>query len=285
MSTVGNVLFSASPFVRWTLSPVLLCFAIFFPMALTDWDAKKVLLVLVLEIMALALLAGFWLPRRLGSMAFRVVAAFVFLGYLAYLVSAWQDWMQGGAPLAGRKSQSSPLTALLGMVVIGLPAFVYALKGRFTFRAEHGMQESVRRETIHLLLNPDWHHCECLLGRPVPGALRELYADKALVTSTGLRYADECVIREFFPLQAQVMPDVNDEADFHPLLFASSVLGDPIYLVCGPAEADSVYITLHDGGDTEVLAESMDEFVSRLREASESPEDALTPAPSSARSR
>ncbi|MBL9132261.1 MAG: SMI1/KNR4 family protein [Verrucomicrobiaceae bacterium] len=285
MSTFGRTLFSPSPFVRWTLTPVFTCLAIFMPLGMSDWDATKIVIIVMIEVAALAMLAGFWLPERIGTAAFRLVAAIVFLAYSAYLIFACLDWMNGKVPLAGRKSDVSPLTALLGMVVIGLPSLVYAWKGRFTLREDPGMEAAMRHEYIKLLLQPDWQHCERLLGRPVPMALRELYADEKLVTASGLKFSDDCLISGFLPLQEQVMPDLNDDADFHPLLFASSVAGDPIYLVCGAEEDDCVYITLHDGEDTEVLADSMDEFVSCLREASEVPEDALSPAPSSARSR
>lgn len=243
---------------------MIICAAVFMPLAMSDWDVAKAIVIVLIEIAAVAMLAGFWLPERIGSVAFRIVAAIVFLGYTAYVVSVYQEWMCGEAPLVGRKSQASPLMALLGTVVVGLPSLVYALKGRFTFRED----AAVHREYIKLLLQPDWQHCERLLGRPVPEALRELYADKKLVASRGLKFSDDCTINEFFPLQEQVMVDVNDEAAFHPLIFASSVTGAPIYLVCGSEDYDCVYGSFHEEDAPRLLTESVDEFLSRLRDAS-----------------
>ena len=41
--------------------------------------------------------------------------------------------------------------------------------------------------------------------------------------------------------------------------------GDPVYLGPGHDEIDHLYITCHDGGDTEIFEDSVDEFVRKLR--------------------
>lgn len=46
-----------------------------------------------------------------------------------------------------------------------------------------------------------------------------------------------------------------------------SLLQALIYLRPGSGEADTVYITYHDGGDTEVFAESVAAMVEKLRNA------------------
>jgi hypothetical protein len=48
---------------------------------------------------------------------------------------------------------------------------------------------------------------------------------------------------------------------------ATTDFDDAVYLRVGAAEADTVYLTHHDGGDTEVFAESLGEMLATLKQA------------------
>lgn len=59
----------------------------------------------------------------------------VFLAYAAYAVSELieNDWK---LKMPGSKAEANPINALIGLAVIGGPALVYAILGRFTIRKE-----------------------------------------------------------------------------------------------------------------------------------------------------
>ena len=83
----------------------------------------------------MALLGGFWLPARDYHWAFRFLSALVFCAYAAYL--GYEFFISGEEfEFAGSEDASSPLSALLGFIVIGVPSGTYALLGRFTWRKE-----------------------------------------------------------------------------------------------------------------------------------------------------
>ena len=135
MSQFGNTLFSASPFIRWALSPFLFAFACLLPWFLLakEVDAMKIVVVVGLEILALAVLLGLWAPSRIGHIAFRLACLVVFLGYAAYLFAELFSGKSLSIPRS--RGESSPVNALLGCVLIGLPALRYALWGRFKAEA------------------------------------------------------------------------------------------------------------------------------------------------------
>src|SRR5262249_17451525 len=122
-----------SRFIRWSLSPFVLLFAVFMPMAIEQWTSARVALITGMEFMCIALLGGFWLPVRLGRWAFRGLAGAVFFSYAGYLI---YEFFFSNAPFRvfGNRGEASPRNALLGFLIIGLPSLWYALLGRFTFR-------------------------------------------------------------------------------------------------------------------------------------------------------
>lgn len=74
------------------------------------------------------------------------------------------------------------------------------------------------------------------------------------------------VIDALEPLDARsLVDDVDGRGIVVPI--ARTDAGDPIYMRAGAGEADAVYITHHDGSDTQVLAVSVDAFVTALRVA------------------
>jgi hypothetical protein len=267
MSRFGQTLFGGSPFIRWTLTPCVLLFALSMPLLMEERTPAKVALLVGVELVCLTYLAGLWLPPRLGHWAFRGLAGLIFLAYAAYAVDV--SFFKGKrAATSARRGAASPLNAWLGFAVIGLPALWFALKGRLTIRSEPTDEQlaAERQAFEERLLRPDWEFYARHLQRPVPAALRAPYAAPALLTSGGFAYRDGVTIGTFVPIGEDALLDQCDPASGAVVAIAVTNCGDAIYLRPGPAEADTVYVTFHDSGDTAVLAESVDAFVTRVRE-------------------
>jgi hypothetical protein len=155
---------------------------------------------------------------------------------------------------------------------VGLPVFILLLRdgiNRARWRRANPPEKLAadRRAHEERILQPDWAFYERHLQRPAPPALRELYADRALVTAQGLDSTDTDHISTFEALDEQGLLDTRPWLGFDAVAIATSDFGDPIYLRPGTSEADTVYITHHDGGDTEVFADSIAAMVERLRHA------------------
>lgn len=135
MSKFGQTLFGRGGFIRWALSPVLLLFGVLMPLCIDEWTVGRAVLMMGMELMCICLLAGFWLPARIGFIAFRILAGLVFLAYAAYLVD---EFFFGSKPftVTGRRSDASPFNALLGFIIIGGPSLLFAVLGRFSLRPE-----------------------------------------------------------------------------------------------------------------------------------------------------
>ncbi len=131
MARFGKTLFGDSRFVRWALSPFLLMFAVLMPGLVESRTPQAIAVLIMVELMCVCLLAGFWLPSRFGRWAFRILAGVVFLTYAGYLV---YEFGFDDAPfkLLESEGEASPRNALLGFVIIGLPCLWFALFGRFT---------------------------------------------------------------------------------------------------------------------------------------------------------
>ncbi len=130
MSKFGETLSGGSRFIRWALSPFVLLFAVVMPLLVENWTLKLVAMIAGMEFVCLALLAGFWLPARIGRWSFRCVAGAVFAAYAGYLI---YEFFFSDTPfrLSESRSEASPRNALLGFVIIGLPCLWYAIFGRF----------------------------------------------------------------------------------------------------------------------------------------------------------
>jgi hypothetical protein len=120
-------------------------------------------------------------------------------------------------------------------------------------------QENERR-----LLNPDWAAVERWLRRPTPQDLRRLYEDRTLVLGRDLACGDER-ISGFEPLDEQAIAENRRWLGFDAVTFAKTGFDDAVYLRPGTDESDRVYVTHHDGNDTEVLAESVRDLVGRIK--------------------
>jgi hypothetical protein len=133
MSKFGETLFGGSPFVRWSLTPFVILFALLIPMYIQQLTPFRIALIVGMELACCVLLAGFWLPERNGRWAFRALAGAVFLFYFGYFID---KFVLNDAPFKffGRRAEASPRNALVAFIVIGLPCLWYALFGRFTFK-------------------------------------------------------------------------------------------------------------------------------------------------------
>jgi hypothetical protein len=170
-------------------------------------------------------------------------------------------------------SDTTKVVIFLVALLVGLPVFILLLRDRINkarWKRKNPPEKLAadRRVYEERLLRPDWAFYERHLQRPVPPALRELYADKTLVIGQQLVYTDAEHISTFGALDEQGFIDSRLWLGFDVVAIANSNFGDPIYLRPGNSEADTVYITYHDGGDTEVFADSVATMVNRLRDAS-----------------
>ncbi len=133
MSQFGRTLFKGGGFIRWTLSPFILLFAVLMPLCVDEWTSTRVLFMAGVELICFLFLAGFWLPSRLGNWAFRLFAGLVALAYAAYFVYEFY-FSNKALTVTGSRGDDSPFNALLGLLVIGVPSFLFAVLGRFTLR-------------------------------------------------------------------------------------------------------------------------------------------------------
>jgi hypothetical protein len=129
------------------------------------------------------------------------------------------------------------------------------------------MQAAERQALEERILSPDWAFYERHLQRPAPTALRQLFADKALVTSCGLAFSKSNGISTFNPLDQDSLVDTADLLGFDVVPFATSDCGDAIFLRPGKDAPDTVYIAYHDdpGKGLVVLADSAAAMLEKLR--------------------
>jgi hypothetical protein len=165
---------------------------------------------------------------------------------------------------------------VIGLIFIGLPLLILGIRDRAA-AARRRRQSTPERHLAERnayeqrILQPDWARVERHLGRPVPQALRDLYADRALITAQDLEYSPDLTISRFEPLDERAIAEGQSWLGFPAVAIATTDFGDWVYLRPGAAEADTVYLTHHDGGETEVFAESVAGMVDALRRANRRP--------------
>ena len=128
MSIGPEAFFRSTPLLRWTLIPVLVLFGAGMPFLVPKYTLWRALLMTALSGTALVYAAALMWPRYLWLTG-RIVAGMVFLFYIAYAVS---EWFFSDHPfvIGERRSRSSPVNSLLGLLIIGVPAILYALRRR-----------------------------------------------------------------------------------------------------------------------------------------------------------
>ena len=158
----------------------------------------------------------------------------------------------------------------LALIFVGIPVFLLRINDwRRSRRTDHSRASDVQERMAYeqRLVNPDWASVERHLRRPVPPALRDLYGDRPMITRRDLAYADEQVLGTFVPLDEQAIADTTRWLGFQAVALATTDFGDAVYLRPGEDGGDAVYLTHHDGGDTELFAESITKMVATLRQA------------------
>jgi hypothetical protein len=138
-----------------------------------------------------------------------------------------------------------------------LPVCLLILRDRAGASRRARDRASEQRSHDQRLLRPEWPRIEQHLRRPAPSALRELYADHALITRRDVRVSDDQTISAFQPLDDEAIREATDALGFEAVPIATTDFGDMVYLRPGAAEGDTLYVTCHDGGGTEVFAESI----------------------------
>lgn len=134
MSLFGKTLFGGSRFVFWSLAPAILLTLIGLTCLLGKRDVTAVVVLAALWVMGLSLILGMADPVRF-DWAFRIFSAMIFLTYVWYLVSevrekGWRlNWHHS-------RGEADTLNALVGLFVVGMPALVYAVFGRFSLRTK-----------------------------------------------------------------------------------------------------------------------------------------------------
>lgn len=128
MSVGPEAFFRSTPLLRWTLIPVLVLFGAGMPFLIPKYTLWRALLMAALSGTALVYAAALMWPRYLWLTG-RIVAAMVFLFYIAYAVS---ELFFSDHPfvIGERRSRASPVNSLLGLLIIGVPALLYALRRR-----------------------------------------------------------------------------------------------------------------------------------------------------------
>lgn len=160
----------------------------------------------------------------------------------------------------------SALTVLaIGLIFVGLPLLILVFRDRAARSRRSRAHAAEQQSHDRRLLNPDWANVERHLQRPVPLALRELYADRALITRRDLRWSDDETISAFEPLDDEAILEATATFGFAAVPIATTDFGDLVYLRPGAADGDVVYVTYHDGGDTEVFADSVAAMVATVR--------------------
>ena len=157
----------------------------------------------------------------------------------------------------------------LGIIFVGLPVLILVLRDRRAAARRASARPSDERQRELRLLAPDWSLVQRHLRRPVPPALRDLYADRALMTRRDLDWNDEHRISAFEPLDERAFAQAAEWLGAEAVAIASTDSGDAIYLRPGTDERDAVYLMHHDGGDIEVFADSVAMMLMRLKRGSD----------------
>jgi hypothetical protein len=134
----------ASGFVKWSLSPVLLLFAVLFSFqtsaCLKEGNSAGLVIGCALVVLSIAGLLALWGVKHAG----RIVTGLIGFGYAAYLIHECFVDFDGNWGWRSKRSETTPVNSILGFVIIGLPCLIYTIFGRFTIRrAADGLKYEV----------------------------------------------------------------------------------------------------------------------------------------------
>ena len=142
----------ASGFVKWSLSPVLILFAVLFSYqskaCLEEGNSAGLVIGGALVVLCIAGLLALWGVKHAG----RIVTGVIGGGYAAYLIHECFVDFDGEWGWRSRRSESTPVNSILGFIIIGLPCLIYTIFGRFTIRRA---ADDVKYEILLLIVAPD----------------------------------------------------------------------------------------------------------------------------------
>ena len=98
-----------------------------FPMLISAWTPKATIITIWLEVLCVTLVAAVTTPPAISSVMWRSLAGLIFLTFVGYLIIELIS--SGGRITFTKPSQHSVVSALAGLIVIGLPCLKFALKG------------------------------------------------------------------------------------------------------------------------------------------------------------
>ena len=160
----------------------------------------------------------------------------------------------------------------LGIIFVGLPVLILVLRDRHAAARRASTSRSDERQREQRLLAPDWTLVQRHLRRPVPPSLRDLYMDRELITRRDLDWSDEHRISSFEPLDKLAFAEAAEWLGVDAVAIATTDVGDALYFLSGADERDVLYLMHHDGGDSEVFADSVAVMLTRLKRG---PEDMI----------
>src|SRR5437867_3832115 len=123
-------------------------------------------------------------------------------------------------------TRMSRIISTVAAVFFGTLFFTLLLRD-YMWRLRHPPEEeeAERKALEQRILSPDWTFYERHLQRPAPTALRELFADRRLVTSCGLEFTKSDGISTFNPLDEDSLLDTADQLGYDVVPFATSDCG------------------------------------------------------------
>ncbi len=147
----ADVLFGGSRFLFWLLAPVLLLFIVLTALFHPQWSLGSVTIIGGLDVLAILMIFALYNPKRF-HWAGRAATSLVFLAFLVYLID---EIASGHSWHFGPRSASSPLNALMGLLIIGVPCLRYTLLGRFGKKKEIHTGDT----TVHRWLTGQCNQC------------------------------------------------------------------------------------------------------------------------------
>ena len=122
---------------------------------------------------------------------------------------------------------------------------------------------------------PDWEFYANHLQRDVPDAIRNLFANTEVVLSDCAESCGDQTISRFGVIDPANLVQSKEWIGADVVAIAYNVFGDPIYLRPGRNETNAVYVTYHDGGDTEQIAANVSEFVASIQLKDAAPDESV----------
>ncbi|HWC99824.1 MAG TPA: hypothetical protein VG456_23850 [Candidatus Sulfopaludibacter sp.] len=147
----ADVLFGGSRFLFCLLTPVLLLFIVLTALFHPQWSFGSVTIIGGLDVLAVLMILALYNPKRF-HWAGRVATSLVFLAFLVYLID---EIASGHSWHFGPRSEPSPVNALMGLLIIGVPCLRYTVLGRFGKKKEVHSEDT----TMHRWLTGQCSQC------------------------------------------------------------------------------------------------------------------------------